>query len=107
MPTINRTRLTTEQLSDLNDTLAAWAEAKSLTISDTQLDDAAWQTAMILAPDSSSGYAFTVTVACDTAEQASDVLAERLDHDEDYGFPYTITYTRQATPPAPSPEETP
>jgi len=35
-------------------------------------------------------YTFTVTVKCETDEQAAHVMAERLGHDEDYGFPYEI-----------------
>ena len=33
---------------------------------------------------------FTVTVSGCTAEQAEQVMAERLEHDEDYGFDYRI-----------------
>ena len=36
-------------------------------------------------------YQFSVCVAADTLAEAEQVLAERLDHDEDYGFPYRIT----------------
>lgn len=36
-------------------------------------------------------YQFSVCVAADTLAEAEQVLAERLDHDEDYGFPYEIT----------------
>lgn len=32
----------------------------------------------------------TVVVVCDTPEQAETVLAERIYHDEDYGFDYTL-----------------
>jgi hypothetical protein len=34
-----------------------------------------------------------VTVKCDTREQAETVLTERVGHDEDYGFDYTIDRT--------------
>jgi hypothetical protein len=34
---------------------------------------------------------FSVCVAADTLAEAEQVLAERLGHDEDYGFPYEIT----------------
>lgn len=37
-------------------------------------------------------HTFTVTVTCATADRATQVLAERLDHEEDYGFPYTLTW---------------
>lgn len=35
-------------------------------------------------------HTFTVTVSGCTEEQAEKVIAERLNHDEDYGFDYTI-----------------
>ena len=35
-------------------------------------------------------YERTVVIECDTEEQAEVVLAERLGHDEDYGFPYQV-----------------
>lgn len=35
-------------------------------------------------------YVFAVTVETDTAAQAAQVMAERIDHDEDYGFAYTV-----------------
>lgn len=37
-----------------------------------------------------TAYTFAVTVECDTAAQAAQVMGERIDHEEDYGFPYTI-----------------
>lgn len=37
-------------------------------------------------------YTTTVSINCETAEQANQVLAERLGHDEDYGFDYTVDY---------------
>ena len=37
-------------------------------------------------------HTFTVTVSGCTAEQAEQVMAERLGHDEDYGFDYQIDY---------------
>ena len=37
-------------------------------------------------------YTYTVTVTCDTAKQARRVMAERLSHDEDYGFDYQVDY---------------
>lgn len=33
-----------------------------------------------------------VTVDCETLEQAQQVAAERLSHDEDYGFEYRLDY---------------
>lgn len=33
----------------------------------------------------------TVTIRCESQGQAEVVLAERLAHDENYGFDYTIT----------------
>lgn len=36
-------------------------------------------------------YTFTITVTTDTIDHANQVIAERLGHDEDYGFDYTIT----------------
>lgn len=38
-------------------------------------------------------FRFTVIVSTQTAEQAQQVMAERLGHDEDYGFTYNIDYT--------------
>ena len=37
-------------------------------------------------------HTFTVTVKCDTEDQALEVMAERINYDEDYGFPYTIEW---------------
>jgi hypothetical protein len=34
-----------------------------------------------------------VIVECETEEQANQVLAERLAHDEDYGFDYEVNHT--------------
>ena len=42
-------------------------------------------------------YTFTVTVECETQEQATQVIAERLNHDEDYGFPYEIRWDEART----------
>jgi hypothetical protein len=33
-----------------------------------------------------------IEVECDTEAQAEQVIAERLSHDEDYGFDYRIEY---------------
>ena len=35
-------------------------------------------------------FTYTVRVESETVEQADQVMAERLDHDEDYGFDYTL-----------------
>lgn len=35
-------------------------------------------------------FRYIVTVTCATGEEADTVLAERLSHDEDYGFDYTV-----------------
>lgn len=35
-------------------------------------------------------HTFYVEIAAPTREQAAQVMAERLQHDEDYGFPYEI-----------------
>ena len=37
-------------------------------------------------------YAFTVNIRGVTLEQARKVIAERINFDEDYGFPYQIDY---------------
>lgn len=37
-------------------------------------------------------YVASVTIEAETLEDAERVLAERLDYDEDYGFPYTLKY---------------
>lgn len=39
-------------------------------------------------------FAFIVTVETDTADHADQVMAERLSHDEDYGFDYSLPYHR-------------
>lgn len=39
-----------------------------------------------------NSYVASVTVEAETLENAEQVLAERLGYDEDYGFPYTLTY---------------
>ena len=35
-------------------------------------------------------FQYTVVVTTDTQEHADQVMAERVEHDEDYGFDYTI-----------------
>jgi hypothetical protein len=52
---------------------------------------------------------FTVTVSGCTYEQAEQVMNERTQHDEDYGFDYTIGYRPQykAGDPDPTPESWP
>lgn len=35
---------------------------------------------------------YIVTVACETAEEAEQVMGERLSYDEDYGFDYSVGY---------------
>lgn len=37
-----------------------------------------------------SSFTFTVTITTDTAAHARTVMAERLAHDEDYGFDYQL-----------------
>lgn len=39
-----------------------------------------------------NSYVASVTIEAETLENAEQVLAERLGYDEDYGFPYTLTY---------------
>lgn len=46
---------------------------------------------------------YTVTVTARTRDEADRVMAERLQPDEDYGFPYRVTYAPaelQEAPPA-------
>lgn len=38
-------------------------------------------------------YTYTVRVEAETKEQADEVINERLDPEEDYGFPYVISCT--------------
>lgn len=40
--------------------------------------------------DSHIRFTFTVLVKAPTLEQAKQVMAERINHDEDLGFPYTV-----------------
>ena len=37
-------------------------------------------------------FTFTLTITCETLEQAQQVTQERLAHDEDYGFDYMLGY---------------
>lgn len=37
-------------------------------------------------------HTFIVTVDCGTFDNAVQVMQERLNHDEDYGFPYIVTW---------------
>jgi hypothetical protein len=37
-------------------------------------------------------YEFVVTVSCATAEEAQQVMVQRIDYDEDYGFYYSIWF---------------
>ena len=39
-----------------------------------------------------NNYWIAVCVTAETQDQAIHVIAERLEHDEDYGFPYRVTY---------------
>lgn len=41
-------------------------------------------------------HTFTVTISGCTPEQAARVIAERISHDEDYGFEYSIGYEEKA-----------
>jgi len=35
---------------------------------------------------------FAVEVKAETLEQAIQVMSERIEHDEDYGFPYKVEW---------------
>jgi len=35
-------------------------------------------------------FVYTVVISAENKKQAEQVLRERLDHDEDYGFKYTL-----------------
>lgn len=35
-------------------------------------------------------FEYTVTVECDTSDEAEEAMAKRLDHEEEYGFNYYI-----------------
>lgn len=41
-----------------------------------------------------SRFTFQVTIEADTLEEAKQVMAERIDYDEDYGFEYRISWER-------------
>ena len=43
-------------------------------------------------PNGRTGYMFVVTVTTDTAEHAAQVMRERIEPEEDYGFPYEVEY---------------
>lgn len=40
-------------------------------------------------------YDYVVRVTAQSRNHAEQVMAERINHDEDYGFPYTIGYASQ------------
>lgn len=42
-----------------------------------------------------SEFVYTVVVSADNKEQAEQVMRERLDHDEDYGFDYTLRHRQK------------
>jgi hypothetical protein len=42
-----------------------------------------------------SNFIYTVTVACASQAEADQVMAERMAHDEDYGFDYTVWFERE------------
>lgn len=42
-------------------------------------------------------FTYTVVVEAETSEQADMVMAERIYHDEDYGFHYTINFETETT----------
>jgi hypothetical protein len=37
-------------------------------------------------------YRYIVTIGADSVEKADQVIIERLGHDEDYGFDYTLAW---------------
>ncbi|SEC73117.1 Uncharacterised protein (plasmid) [Tsukamurella tyrosinosolvens] len=39
-------------------------------------------------------FSYVVDVDAASQAEADTVIAERLDHEEDYGFPYTLQHTR-------------
>lgn len=41
-------------------------------------------------------FLYQFTVECETVEQAERVVAERMGHDEDYGFEYKVSMPRLA-----------
>lgn len=43
-------------------------------------------------PEFDRVFTYTVTVTCQTEEQAAQAMAERLNHEEDYGFNYLMTW---------------
>ena len=45
---------------------------------------------------------FTVTISGCTPEQAAQVIAERISHEEDYGFTYSIGYEEGQTSAVPN-----
>lgn len=45
-----------------------------------------------LYPEHQQPFTAIVTVTTDSQEHAEQVLSERLLHDEDYGFDYTVNY---------------
>ena len=45
---------------------------------------------------------YVITIVAKSQEEADRVMVERLIHDEDYGFPYTINYAPVRREPFPS-----
>lgn len=41
-------------------------------------------------------YRYIIAVTAATPEEADQVIAERIDHDEDYGFPYEVAIVTHA-----------
>jgi len=41
-------------------------------------------------------FEFVVVIRCPTQEQAEQVMAERINHDEEYGFDYEIGWSRES-----------
>lgn len=56
-----------------------------------------WTTSRGYNAPAEQDFKFTVTVTCNTKEQAEQVMAERIGPDEDYGFPYTIYWNASET----------
>lgn len=41
-----------------------------------------------------SAYTYTITIICETEDEASTVISERLGFDENYGFTYSLDFTQ-------------
>ena len=70
-----------------------WPSRDPIELYAMTLDGVLWLARQAFAPaGETKDFHFTVTVSTQSLSKARQVMAERLGHDEDYGFDYTIDY---------------